>query len=178
MHQDLWAPWRMAYLRELEKRRAELGDDAPLLNDFIRHAWENPELDQSTYVVHRSEIGLIMLNRFPYSNGHLLVALGEARPRLLDHTPEEQAALWRLVSIGVDLVERGFEPQGVNIGINQGDAAGAGLPQHLHVHIVPRWSGDVNFMSAVGNVRVIPDDLGEVAGRYRDLARERHGHES
>lgn len=171
MHQDLWAPWRMAYLRELERRRATLGDDRPPLEDFIRHAWEHPELDESSHVVHRNDVGLIMLNRFPYSNGHLLVALGEARSRLLDHTPDEQAALWRLVGVGVDLVERAFEPHGVNIGVNQGDAAGAGLPQHLHVHIVPRWSGDVNFMSAVGDVRVIPDDLREVASRYRALDR-------
>ena len=173
MHQDLWAPWRMAYLRELEQRSAELGDDAPALNDFILHAWEHPELDRENHVIHRAEGGLIMLNRFPYSNGHILVALGVPRPRLLDHTPEEQAALWRLVGVGVDLLERVFAPHGVNIGVNQGDAAGAGLPQHLHVHVVPRWSGDVNFMSAVGNVRVIPDDLTEVATRYRDAVRTR-----
>lgn len=178
MHQDLWAPWRMTYLRELERRRTELGEEKPVLNDFITHAWEHPELDESTHVVHRSEGGLIMLNRFPYSNGHLLVALGEARSRLLDHTPAQQATLWRLVGVGVDLVERTFQPHGVNIGVNQGDAAGAGLPQHLHVHVVPRWSGDVNFMSSVGNVRVIPDDLDEVAKRYRTLAEDRHRSES
>ena len=104
MHQDLWAPWRMAYLRELEQRRAELGDDAPALNDFILHAWEHPELDRENHVIHRAEGGLIMLNRFPYSNGHILVALGVPRPRLLDHTPEEHAALWRLVT-GIHIIK-------------------------------------------------------------------------
>jgi len=168
MHDNLWAPWRMAYLRELERRRSELGEDVPALEDFIVHAWEHPELDESSLVVHRSKHGLIMLNRFPYANGHLLVALGTARPRLLDHTSEERSALWGLVDTATDLVERTFEPHGVNIGINQGDAAGAGLPEHLPAHVVPRWSGDLNFMSSVAGVRVIPDDLADVWRRYRE----------
>ena len=97
----------------------------------------------------------------------LLAALGVARPRLLDHSPEERAAFWGLVDLGVDLVERVFQPHGVNMGVNQGDAAGAGLPQHLHAHVVPRWSGDVNFMSAVAGVRVVPESLESVADRFR-----------
>ncbi|MBC03439.1 MAG: HIT family hydrolase [Phycisphaerae bacterium] len=167
MHDNLWAPWRMTYLRELERRRREVGEEVPALEDFISHAWEHPEEDEAAFVVHRGEHGLLMLNRFPYANGHLLVALGTARPRLLDHTAEERASLWSLVDFATDLVERAFEPHGVNIGVNQGDAAGAGLPQHLHVHVVPRWSGDLNFMSSVAGVRVVPDSLEEVAARYR-----------
>ena len=170
MHDNLWAPWRMTYLRELERRRQELGEDVPVLADFISHAWEHPEEDLKALVVHRDAHGLLMLNRFPYANGHLLIALGAARPRLLDHSPEERAALWSLVDFATDLVERTFEPHGVNIGVNQGDAAGAGLPQHLHVHVVPRWSGDLNFMSSVAGVRVIPDSLEGVAERYRAMA--------
>ena len=157
----------MTYLRELERRRREVGEEVPALEDFISHAWEHPEEDEAAFVVHRGEHGLLMLNRFPYANGHLLVALGTARPRLLDHTSEERASLWSLVDFATDLVERAFEPHGVNIGVNQGDAAGAGLPQHLHVHVVPRWSGDLNFMSSVAGVRVVPDSLEEVAARYR-----------
>ncbi len=167
MHDPLWAPWRMAYLRELEQRRREIGDEQPVLADFIAHAWAHPELDRESLVVHRDEHGLLMLNRFPYANGHLLAALGVAKPRLLDHTAEERAAFWRLVEIGTDLVERTFQPHGVNLGVNQGDAAGAGLPQHLHAHIVPRWSGDLNFMTAVAGVRVVPDSLESVWERYR-----------
>lgn len=168
MHQDLWAPWRMAYLRELERRSAEIPKGEPVLADFITHAWENPDLDEDSLVIHRSSHGLLMLNRFPYANGHLLAALGVAKPRLLDHTAPEQAAFWKLVGHGVDLVERVFEPHGVNMGVNQGDAAGAGLPQHLHAHVVPRWSGDVNFMSAVAGVRVVPESLESVATRFRE----------
>ncbi|MDG2021782.1 MAG: HIT domain-containing protein [Phycisphaerales bacterium] len=171
MNQDLWAPWRMTYLRELERRRAEIPDGEPTLADFITHAWENPDLDEESLVIHRSEKGLLMLNRFPYANGHLLAALGVAKPRLLDHTPDERAAFWGLVDLGVDLVERVFQPHGVNMGVNQGDAAGAGLPQHLHAHVVPRWSGDVNFMSAVAGVRVVPESLESVADRFRAAKR-------
>ena len=94
MHQDLWAPWRMAYLRDLERRRSEIPEGEPVLADFISHAWENPELDEDSLVIHRSKLGLLMLNRFPYANGHLLAALGVAKPRLLDHTSEERAAFW------------------------------------------------------------------------------------
>ncbi|MFB0987278.1 MAG: HIT domain-containing protein [Phycisphaerales bacterium] len=168
MHQDLWAPWRMAYLRELERRSAEIPKGEPVLADFITHAWENPALDEASLVIHRSPHGLLMVNRFPDANGHLLAALGVAKPRLLDHTPQEQAAFWELVGRGVDLVERVFQPHGVNMGVNQGDAAGAGLPQHLHAHVVPRWSGDVNFMSAVAGVRVVPESLESVAARFRE----------
>lgn len=168
MHDDLWAPWRMAYLRELEQRRREIGEEEPVLVDFIAHAWAHPELDEASLVVHRDDRGLVMLNRFPYANGHLLVGLGVARPRLLDHTTEERAAFWRLVEIATDLVERTFQPHGVNLGVNQGDAAGAGLPQHLHAHVVPRWSGDLNFMTSVAGVRVIPDSLEAVWSRYRE----------
>lgn len=109
--------------------------------------------------------GLILLNRYPYTNGHLLVALGCSRMRLLDYAPEQRAELWSLVDLATDLVERVLGCQGVNIGINQGAAAGAGVPEHLHVHVVPRWSGDVNFMDVVGRVRIIPSALEEMHAR-------------
>ena len=108
-----------------------------------------------------------MLNRYPYANGHLLVALGEARPRLLEYDPTQRAAFWALMDTAVALVEACFNPHGVNMGVNQGDAAGAGLPQHLHGHVVPRWSGDVNFMSSVAGVRVVPESLEDVAQLIR-----------
>jgi len=110
---------------------------------------------------------MILLNRFPYANGHLLVALGQGRPRLLDYEPEQRRDLWMLTELAMDLMERTLCCQGVNVGINQGAAAGAGVPGHLHVHLVPRWAGDVNFISVVGQVRVIPSSLEAMAERYR-----------
>jgi len=103
----------------------------------------------------------------------MLVCLGEARGRLLDYTAEQRAALWCLVDTAADIMERALSPQGINIGLNQGRAAGAGVPQHLHVHLVPRWGGDVNFMAAVGNVRVISSSLETMAERYRSAAQSR-----
>jgi ATP adenylyltransferase len=161
----LQAPWRQEYLESVDKpasstRKVDSGS-------FLRDYWLTPEDDVQNHVVARTQQGLILLNRYPYAGGHLLVALGEARPRLLDYAPEERATLWQLVDRAMDLMERTLEPQGVNVGVNQGRAAGAGVPQHLHVHLVPRWGGDVNFMAVVGTVRVIPTSLEAMASRYR-----------
>jgi ATP adenylyltransferase len=110
---------------------------------------------------------MILLNGFPYANGHLLVALGVARGTLTEYSSAERAMLWRLTDAAAALMQAALEPQGVNIGVNQGRAAGAGVPQHLHVHLVPRWSGDVNFMTVVPRIRVIPSPLDAMARRYR-----------
>ncbi len=165
----LHAPWRLRYLEELD--RVEKADAAkkarPDTGCFIRDYWLTPEDDAANQVIERTAQGMIFLNRFPYANGHLLVALGESRTRLLDYSEPERAALWGLVDRATDLMERTLEPHGINIGINQGRAAGAGVPQHVHVHLVPRWGGDVNFMTTVGEVRVIPSSLEAMYERYR-----------
>jgi ATP adenylyltransferase len=159
----LFAPWRQEYVEKVDAAPPkQVGSGSFLLDN-----WLAPQLDERNNVVHRGEHGLILLNKFPYTGGHLLVALGEPRPRLLDYAPLQRAALWSLVDLAADILERALAPQGINIGINQGRAAGAGVPQHLHVHLVPRWSGDVNFMEAVGQVRVIPASLPAMAARLR-----------
>lgn len=122
--------------------------------------------------------GLILLNKYPYANGHLLICLGESRPRLLDYDAAQRAELWSLVDLAVELCERTLRCQGVNVGLNQGIAAGAGVPEHAHVHVVPRWFGDVNFISVVGQVRVIPSALDDMAKRYREVwqdVKKEHG---
>ncbi len=169
---SLEAPWRMAYLESLEEEdramRQRAADKAGRC--FLREYWLHPESDEANHVVHRDETGMILLNKYPYANGHLLVALGESRPALMDYEPEQRAALWVLVEIATDLVQRALEPQGINIGVNQGRAAGAGVPEHLHVHVVPRWGGDTNFITVVGRVRVMPTSLEAMAARYRRFA--------
>lgn len=109
----------------------------------------------------------MLLNLYPYSNGHLMACLGEGRLRLLDYSPAQRIAFWRLVDDAMAILERALEPQGVNLGINQGKAAGAGAPGHLHAHLVPRWAGDVNFMTTVGEVRVIPSAMETMARACR-----------
>lgn len=165
----LHAPWRLRYLEELG--RVEKADAArkarPDTGCFIRDYWLTPDDDAANHVIERTDAGMIFLNRFPYANGHLLVAMGESRTRLLDYSADDRAALWRLVDRATDLMERTLEPHGINVGLNQGRAAGAGVPQHVHVHLVPRWGGDVNFMTTVGEVRVIPSSLDAMYERYR-----------
>jgi ATP adenylyltransferase len=168
------APWRAAYLDECDAGAAKAPGEAEPAS-FLRAYWLAPGDDQKNHVVVRTETGLILLNRYPYAGGHLLVALGEARARLLEYSVQQRAQLWALTELGTDLMERTLRPQGINLGINQGRAAGAGVPQHLHVHLVPRWQGDVNFMAAVGNVRVIPDSLERMGARYRKVWQEMRG---
>lgn len=177
-HPDaVWAPWRLQYLETLDEEPGapetpgRSNPPPPKPADagrcFLTDYWEDPSDDEANHVLVRTELGMILLNAYPYANGHLLVALGKGRPRLLDYTADERTHLWELVDRAADLVERALEPQGINIGINQGRAAGAGVPGHLHVHLVPRWGGDVNFITTVGQVRVIPSSLEAMARRYR-----------
>ncbi len=133
---------------------------------FLLDYWRTPERDESNHVIERTEHGMILLNRYPYANGHLLVALGDARPSLHDYDPAQRAHLWSLVDRAVELAHKALEPQGMNIGINMGRAAGAGVPSHLHVHVIPRWGGDTNFITSVGGIRVIPSALEAMYERY------------
>ncbi len=171
MNDNLWAPWRMAYLRELKRKAESLGTTDMETGPFLSEYFNSPENDEVNLVVHRNAHGILLLNRYPYAAGHLLVALGEPRPTLLDYEPAQRAEFWKLIEVGTDLVERTLRPQGVNTGINQGRAAGAGLPDHLHAHIVPRWHADTNFMSITGHVRVIPESLEVMAQQFRATAK-------
>ncbi len=175
---SIWAPWRLQYLESITDEPAEQptppdkgsAPPAPLAEPcFLAQYWADPGRDRDNHVLHRTDAGMILLNGFPYANGHLLVALGEGRPRLLDYEPEQRTELWGLVDLATDLIERTLEPQGVNIGINQGRAAGAGIPGHLHAHLVPRWGGDVNFITTIGQIRVVPSSLDAMADRYRNV---------
>ena len=104
---------------------------------------------------------MALLNAYPYTSGHLLVVPRRAVAALAELTEDEHAALWSTVRDAVTAVEAAYSPGGVNVGLNQGAAAGAGVPGHLHVHVLPRWSGDTNFMTATADTRVLPEALGE-----------------
>ncbi len=170
-HAALHAPWRLQYLEAVDEQE-KAGSLGKSSGSFLLDYFRSPGGDENNHVIVRTDAGLILLNAFPYASGHLLVALGEARPTLLDYTPDQRAALWRLVDCAADLITRTLEPQGINIGVNQGRAAGAGVPGHLHVHLVPRWGGDTNFITVVGQVRIIPASLETMAQRYRKTWRQ------
>lgn len=166
---SLAAPWRLDYLERLG-REERLGKvPKPGTGSFLLDYWLHADLDGPNHVIFRTDTGMVLLNAFPYAPGHLLVALGDARPALLDYTPAQRRTLFDLVAAATALVERALEPQGINTGINQGRAAGAGIPQHLHVHLVPRWGGDTNFITTIGQVRVLPASLEAMASRYRTV---------
>lgn len=170
-HQNLWAPWRMAYLRGLDQKADELRSDGEgPRGSFFATYWQQPEKDEANHVLYRDEHGMILLNRYPYANGHLMVALGDARPQLHDYDPPQRSAFWQLIEKATFLMQETLQPQGINMGINQGAAAGAGVPEHLHAHLVPRWHGDTNFITVVGQVRVIPQSLEIMARDYREVA--------
>lgn len=161
----------MDYLESMSESEKKAGPPKTGSGSFLCDYWLCPNDDKENHVIERGPQGLILLNKYPYANGHLLVALGEPRPTLLDYTPDQRSHLWRLTERATELMQRALEPQGINIGINQGRAAGAGVPQHLHVHLVPRWGGDVNFMTVVGNVRVMPGSLERMWERFVEVAR-------
>lgn len=158
---NLWAPWRLPYILGLDK------SDRPVEASTSCFLCEAAKVDAGTdaardmLVIARDEHALIMLNRYPYTNGHLLVAPLAHVPALPDLEAAGRAALMETVNRTQQLIETASHPQGINIGINVGRCAGAGLPGHLHVHLVPRWSGDTNYMSVIGNVRVVPQALEE-----------------
>jgi ATP adenylyltransferase len=127
-------------------------------------------------IVARGRVSFVILNLYPYNNGHLMVVPNRHVPNLASLNADEQAELMRLTRHAEIALNEAYKPQGINVGINLGRPAGAGVADHLHVHLVPRWNGDTNFMTVVGNVRVLPEDLTATKARlqpiFERLARE------
>jgi ATP adenylyltransferase len=123
--------------------------------------------DEITYVIHRTADSFVLLNVYPYTPGHVMVLPLQAVPSMLDLAPEVYDDLWRLVRTATRAVTEAFKPQGLNIGINEGRAGGGSQPDHLHVHIVPRWGADTNFMTSIADARILPMTLGDAWSRLR-----------
>jgi len=162
----LWAPWRMAYIKEdtaaenMETAKPPVAVGTAADSDcFICQGVFDEANDRGRLVVRRTDLTISILNRFPYNNGHILVAPRCHCGTLADLTDAEKLALTREIDRWVEILTQTMSPDGFNIGLNLGHAAGAGLPGHLHWHIVPRWSGDTNFMPTIGSAKVIPQAL-------------------
>lgn len=153
---SLSAPWRIEYIRSLDKP----APDVCFLCQAVAAGDAGQQRDR--LVLWRSALSIVVINRFPYTNGHLLIAPIAHKPELEDLSPEELADLGEQTTAAVRLLRRAVSPQGFNIGMNIGRCAGAGLPGHLHQHVVPRWNGDTNFMSIVGETRVVPQAVGQL----------------
>ena len=147
MDKILYSPWRLNYILS-EK------EDGCIF--CIKPKQEN---DKKNLIIYRSEHSFVIMNLFPYNNGHLMVVPNRHIASLSDLPDNELCDLTKTLKLSEEIVRKIYSPDGVNIGINLGKAAGAGIDTHLHIHIVPRWNGDVNFMSVVGGYRVIPESF-------------------
>jgi ATP adenylyltransferase len=136
---------------------------------FCQKLAEGAEHDAENYVLLRAQHSFAVLNLYPYNNGHLLILPHEHVSRLEDLSPEAQAEMMHLVSYFSRLLRQAMEPDGFNVGINVGKAAGAGIDDHIHIHVVPRWQGDTNFMSVVAEMRVIPEWLDDTYAKLKAL---------
>jgi ATP adenylyltransferase len=146
----IWAPWRMEYIRNHEPGGC-------FLCDIIESKDDGENL-----VLKRADLCFAVMNRYPYNNGHLMIAPYRHADTLDAMTPEERAEMTELTNQAIRALTAAVHPHGFNIGLNIGEAAGAGLKDHIHQHIVPRWSGDTNFMPVLGETRVIPQALKEL----------------
>jgi ATP adenylyltransferase len=156
----IWAPWRARYVQA-----AGSSADSDLKSScFICSGWAGTD-DRENLVVVRRERSLVVLNRYPYNNGHLLVAPALHRGTLAEFEGADLVEPIETIRSIVSVLDRMLEPHGYNIGLNQGKAAGAGLPGHLHWHVVPRWDGDTNFMPILGDTKVIVESLQEFYDR-------------
>ena len=162
-HEQLWAPWRLGYIQGTNPPTADV--ERPVqwlpgadLDCFLCRAAAD-SADRENLVVARGEHSVVLLNRYPYNNGHLLIAPLKHQAGLSDLTPEIQLEIMQTISRMVELLKGQIKADGFNVGLNLGRVAGAGVPGHLHWHIVPRWHGDTNFMPVVANASVIPQSL-------------------
>ena len=156
--EHLWAPWRLAYVTGASGSR----DDDCIFCNTAEHG-------RVDLLLIRGRASFVILNLYPYNNGHVMVVPNRHVGSLAAMTADEQADLMRLTRHAEIALTEAYAPQGINIGINLGKPAGAGVLDHLHVHLVPRWNGDTNFMTVVGNVRVLPEDLGATAAKLRPI---------
>jgi ATP adenylyltransferase len=156
--EHLWAGWRSEYVTSSEAQ----DDDAPCL--FCRLAGGG---DEEGLVLERGTAAFTVLNRFPYTTGHFMVSQYRHVATPEELTADEQADIWRLMVRALGALDDTMHPDGHNIGANIGRVAGAGVPGHLHLHGVPRWRGDTNFMTALSSTRVVPEDLTVTWARLR-----------
>ncbi len=154
----VFTPWRLKYILGFKHGRPK--------GCFLCDAAKNPGKDAENLVLYRGKRAFIIMNRYPYNTGHVLIAPYRHVGDWVDLTEEERAEIAELIALAEEKLRELLRPDGFNVGINIGDVAGAGLPGHVHVHVVPRWKGDTNFLPVVSDVRLVPED---VEGTYRRL---------
>lgn len=162
---QLWAGWRAEYVMKAadDSRMRRSGEDAP---QCLLCALKDEGPDH--YVVARSELFFVVMNLYPYSNGHLMVVPNEHHQYLDDFSDEVRNDLIKATNSATTILREIYNPDGINVGINMGEAAGAGVPGHLHIHVLPRWIADAGFITTVANTRTLPETLESSYSRIRD----------
>ena len=159
----LWSPWRMSYILDNKN------EEGCVFCQALEQA-DGPE----NLIIIRGQYSYVILNRYPYTSGHLMVVPFDHCATLEGLPPETRTEMMELISRCVQILTSAYHAQGLNVGANLGGAAGAGIPQHVHFHIVPRWQGDTNYMSAIGGTRVVPEALDEtyrrISGAWENFA--------
>jgi ATP adenylyltransferase len=157
--QRIWAPWRLAYVKDASKSSGE---------ECIFCAKPAEDDDAANLIVHRGERCFVILNLFPYTNGHLMIAPFEHLGSLPDLDSETAAEMMALTQRAITILDGEYSPNGFNVGVNQGQVAGAGVEHHVHMHVVPRWGGDTNFMSVLADTRVMAQTIAQTYEALRD----------
>ena len=157
----IWNGWRNDYVVDASTRPVD--GDGSLFTQILQSGLS----DEETHIVHRGQLTFAILNAFPYTPGHLMVLPYREVSNLEDLQEDEHTELWATVTDAVRAVKAGYSPGGVNVGINLGRPAGGSVSEHLHVHVVPRWTGDSNFMTAIAEARTLPEALSQTATKLR-----------
>jgi ATP adenylyltransferase len=155
----LWSPWRLTYVTGAGENRACVFCEA--------RSAAGPE----SLLLHQGRGCFVVLNLFPYNSGHLMVVPNRHIASLSESTPDERCEMMDLTRMAEQALTELYRPQGLNVGMNLGRAAGAGIVDHIHIHVVPRWNGDTNFMTVVGETRVLPEEIAQTAARLREVFR-------
>ncbi|MCE9622099.1 MAG: HIT domain-containing protein [Actinomycetia bacterium] len=157
----IWNGWRNEYVVDAAER--PVAGAGSLFTQILQSGLS----DEETYIVHRGQLTFAILNAFPYTPGHLMVLPYREIDSLEELRADEHSELWATVTVAVRAVKTAYAPGGVNVGINLGRPAGGSVSEHLHVHVVPRWSGDSNFMTAIAEARTLPEALSQTAKKLR-----------
>ena len=152
----LWTPWRSAYMQQKKEKSRCIFCDALASSD-----------DEENLVVYRGKSTFVMLNLYPYTSGHLMIAPHAHVSRLAQISEETANEMMKLTRRAEEIIEAVYQSDGLNLGMNLGRAAGAGIEEHIHMHVLPRWLGDANFMTSVSNTRVIPESLQETYAKLK-----------
>ncbi|MDO9547068.1 MAG: HIT domain-containing protein [Pelolinea sp.] len=153
----IWSPWRMKYIRRHKSPKGCVFCDAVKMEDGDKNL-----------IITRGELAYVIMNRYPYTSGHIMIVPFKHVGKFENMDQETSAEIMFLTRQGIIALEKIYQPDGYNMGANLGASAGAGIESHIHFHLVPRWGGDTNFMSSIGGIRVLPEDLTETLEHLKD----------